>query len=233
MRGYLDSVETMGLVDGPGIRFVVFLKGCKLRCIFCHNPETWTFGNNPIEIDSDELLKKINHYRHYYQNGGGVTFSGGEPLVQDKFLLEMLKKCKMINLHTALDTSGVGNGDYEEILKYTDLVILDIKAYNEDDFYKITGFSNNEFNYFLKIAQKMNKELWIRQVIIPGINDTIEYILGLKEYLTKIKNITKIELIPYHTLGKAKYEMLNIEYKLKDKEEMNQEKLEELRKLLD
>ena len=114
MTGYIDSIETMGLVDGPGIRFVVFMKGCKLRCLFCHNPETWTM-NDAVSIDSEELLKRINKYHNYYTDGG-VTFSGGEPLMQPEFLIDMLKKCKMINLHTAIDTSGVGIGNYEEIL---------------------------------------------------------------------------------------------------------------------
>lgn len=232
MKGYIDSVETMGLVDGPGIRYIVFLKACKLRCLYCHNPETWTFDDS-IEMTSDQLIKRINNYRHFYQNGGGVTFSGGEPLIQDKFLLEMLKKCKMINLHTALDTSGVGVGNYEEILKYTDLVILDIKSYDEQEFFDLTGSTIDEFNKFLKIVQKMNKEIWIRHVIIPGMNDNKEHILRLKKYLSTIKNITRVDLIPYHSLGKGKYEMLNIDYPLKDVPDMDKEKLEDLRKFLD
>ncbi len=232
MVGYLDSVETMGLVDGPGIRYVVFLNACKLRCVYCHNPETWTFDNS-LKITSKELIKKINNYRHYYSNGGGVTFSGGEPLIQDKFLLEMLKECKKHNLHTAIDTCGVGNGDYKEILKYTDLVLLDIKSYDANEFLEITGSPMDEFNNFLNICQELDKEIWIRQVIVPNINDNEEYILGLKEYLSKIKNITKIELLPYHTLGKEKYKQLNIEYRLENTKDMDKERVESLRKLLD
>ena len=230
MIGYIDSIETMGLVDGPGIRFVVFLKGCKLRCLFCHNPETWNY-DNALEVTSEELLRKILKYKNYYTDGG-VTFSGGEPLLQSEFLLDILKKCKMVNLHTALDTSGVGNGNYEEILKYTDLVILDIKALDEENYKKMTGHSMDEFNNFLSVCQKLNKKLWIRQVIVPGINDSVEYILRLKEFIKKIKNVEKIELLPYHLYGVDKYEKLGIDYKLKDVKAMNIERCNELYDIL-
>lgn len=230
MIGYIDSIETMGLVDGPGIRFVVFLRGCKLRCVFCHNPETWNL-KNALEITSEELLRKILKYRHYYTDGG-VTFTGGEPLLQDKFLVDILKKCKMVNLHTALDTSGVGNGNYEEILKYTDLVILDIKGIEEESYQKITENSMDEFNNFLNTCIKMNKKLWLRQVIVPGINDTEEYILKLKDFIKNIKNVEKVELLPYHLYGVDKYSKLGIDYKLKDVPAMDTQKCNELYDLL-
>lgn len=230
MIGYIDSIETMGLVDGPGIRFVVFLKGCKLRCLFCHNPETWEL-NNALEISSEELLRKILKYKNYYTDGG-VTFSGGEPLLQAEFLLDILKKCKMVNLHTALDTSGVGVGNYEEILKYTDLVILDIKALDEESYKQMTGHSMDEFNKFLNVCQKLNKKLWIRQVVVPGINDSEEYILKLKEFIKKIKNVEKVELLPYHLYGVDKYEKLGIDYKLKDVKAMDIERCNELYDIL-
>ncbi len=231
MTGYIDSIETMGLVDGPGIRFVVFMKGCKLRCLFCHNPETWTM-NDAVSIDSEELLKRINKYHNYYTDGG-VTFSGGEPLMQPEFLIDMLKKCKMINLHTAIDTSGVGIGNYEEILNNTDLVILDIKAYTEDKYQYITGGRTmEEFNKFLNVCKTLNKKLWIRQVIVPGINDTEEYILGLKEYLKGINNIEKVELLPYHLYGVDKYKTLGISYKLDGVSPMDQERLSKLESIL-
>jgi len=232
VTGYIDSIETMGLVDGPGVRFVVFFKGCKLRCIFCHNPETWSMDDG-IKITSDELIEKIKKYQNYYVNGG-VTFSGGEPLLQSEFLIDILKKCKESGIHTAIDTAGYGNGNYEEILKYTDLVILDIKAYDDKEYSYITGCNKkiDEFNKFLDVCQKLDKKLWIRQVIVPGINDTEEYILGLKEYLKKIKNIEKIELLPYHKLGESKYEKLGIVYSLKGTNPLEKEKLNYLDKLL-
>lgn len=232
INGYIDSIETMGLVDGPGIRFVVFLKGCKLRCLFCHNPETWN-RDNSVEISSEDLIKRINKYHNYYTNGG-VTFSGGEPLMQPEFLIDMLKKCKMINLHTAIDTAGVGIGNYEEILKYTDLVILDIKAYTEDKYKYITGNVTNmdEFNKFLDTCQKLNKKLWLRQVVVPGINDTEEYMLGLKEYIKNIKNVERVELLPYHNMAIPKYEKLGINYPLIGVEPMDKDKLIQLEKIL-
>lgn len=232
VTGYIDSIETMGLVDGPGVRFVVFLKGCKLRCLFCHNPETWSITDG-VSITSDELIEKIKKYQNYYVNGG-VTFSGGEPLLQSEFLIDMLKKCKECGIHTAIDTSGVGNGNYEEILKYCDLVILDIKAYRDEEYSYITGCNKkmDEFNKFLNICQKLNKKLWIRQVIVPGFNDTKEYILGLKEYLKDVKNIDKVELLPFHQLGKEKYDKLEITYPFKEVESMSNDKIDELRKLI-
>lgn len=230
MIGYIDSIETMGLVDGPGIRFVVFLKGCKLRCLFCHNPETWNV-DNALEITSEELLRKILKYRHYYVDGG-VTFSGGEPLLQKDFLIDILKKCKKVHLNTAIDTSGVGIGDYDEILKYTDLVILDIKAIDEESYQKITGSTMAEFNKFLNTCLKLQKKMWIRQVIIPGINDNEEYILKLKKYLSNLENIEKIELLPYHLYGVDKYKKLGLEYRLKDIPAMDIEKCNKLYKLL-
>ena len=182
--GYIDSLETMGLVDGPGIRFVVFLRGCKLRCLFCHNPETLDY-KDCLKISSEDLIKRIHKYHVYYQNGGGVTFSGGEPLLQPDFLIDMLKKCHMINLHTAIDTAGVGIGQYEEILKHTDLVLLDIKAINEEKYLEMTGKPMDEFNNFVKVLNQSDCEVIIRQVIIPGINDNEEYIKELKEYVKK------------------------------------------------
>lgn len=230
MIGYINSIETMGLVDGPGIRFVVFLSGCKLRCKFCHNPETWK-ALDSLKITSEELLKKILKYRHYYVDGG-VTFSGGEPLLQPDFLIDILKKCKMVNLNTALDTSGVGIGKYEEILKYTDLVILDIKAIDEDSYKTITGSSMEEFNKFLDVCTKLNKKLWLRQVIVPGINDNEEYILKLKEFIKRIKNVEKIELLPYHLYGVDKYYKLGIDYELVNVPAMDIDKCNKLYNLL-
>lgn len=229
-KGYISSIETMGLVDGPGIRIVFFLQGCPLRCLFCHNPETWSKVGG-IEMTPREVVEKIKRYKNYFGEEGGVTFSGGEPLMQKEFLLETLKLCKQNNINTALDTSGVGV-DYEEILKYTDLVIWDVKAYEKEAYKKMTGLDINLSLDFLHTCQRLNKKMWIRQVIVPGINDTKEYILGLKEFLKDLKNIEKKELLPYETLGVHKYEKLNIPYRLKGIEPMNIERCNELNKLL-
>ncbi len=231
MIGYLNSIETMGLVDGPGVRFVAFLSGCKLRCLYCHNPETWTVKDSDIKITPQELVAKIKKYIPYYENGG-VTFSGGEPLLQKDFLLETLKLLKQENIHTAIDTAGVGSGKYEELLKYVDLVILDIKAIEEKDYKYLTGQDINTFYQFLEVCQKLNKKLWIRQVIVPGFNDTQEYILKLNEFLSQIKNVEKVELLPYRTLGIEKYNKLGIKYPLENVKDLSNEKINELTKYL-
>lgn len=233
MKGLINSIETLGTLDGPGIRFVVFLQGCKLRCLYCHNPETWNINSNDaIEISPQELVEKVEKYKNYYGEDGGVTFSGGEPLLQPEFLLECLKLCKEKNIHTCLDTAGFGFGDYEEILKYTDLVILDIKAVEESEYKKITGQKMQKFFEFLNIAQAMNKSLWLRQVIVPGINDDKDHILKLKQFANTIKNVEKVELLPYKTIGVHKYKSLNLKYRLDGVEELSQEKLDELNSYL-
>ena len=226
----IDSIESFSTKDGPGIRTVIFFNGCKLRCLFCHNPETWLKKDDNITVE--ELYNKIIRFKPYYNKTGGVTFSGGEPLLHDKFIIELSKKLKQENINVSLDTAGVGLGNYEEILKYIDLVILDIKDYSKDGYFKITGHKIEEFNDFLDVVQRMNKKLWIRQVIVPGINDNKEYILGLKEYLDKIKNVEKIELLPYHTMATGKYQKLGIDYKLKDTPDMDIEKCKKLEILL-
>lgn len=231
MKGKINSIETMGLVDGPGIRVVVFMQGCRLRCLFCHNPEMWDNSYNML-MTPEELLAFIQKYQNYFGNNGGVTFSGGEPLIQEEFLLEALKLCKQNGIHTCLDTSGVGNGNYEEILKYVDLVIYDIKALDNDSYKKMTGKNIEESLYFLDVCQRLNKELWIRQVIIPTINDNEEYILKLKHFISKLNNVKKVELLPYHLLGVQKYDKLGLEYKLKNISVMNKKRCDELYKKL-
>lgn len=232
-EGYIHSIETMGLVDGPGIRVVIFMQGCPLRCIFCHNPETWK-GKINKKVTSKEIVDEVRKYRPYIEMGGGVTFSGGEPLFQSEFLLEMLKMCKKSGIHTCLDTSGTGydNKYLDEILKYTDLVILDIKAIDEDNYKKITGKDMKEFEYFINRLSLSNNKLWLRQVIVPTINDNEEYILKLKEYINKFNNVEKVELLPYHSMSKQKYEKLKIKYRLDGIDDMDKVKLENLEKVL-
>ena len=232
IEGNINSVESMGLVDGPGIRYVVFLQGCKLRCLYCHNPETWDINRKCESVTPTELIKKIIRFKSYFGNDGGVTFSGGEPLLQPEFLLECLKLCKKNNINTAIDTAGVGFGEYDEILNYTDLVILDVKAVDKEEYKKITGLNMDAFNKFLSDCIRLNKKLWIRQVIVPNLNDTKESVLKLKNFVSKLKNVEKIELLPYKTIGVSKYKDLNIKYRLENVPEMNEEMCENLQKLL-
>ena len=230
MVGYVNKIESMGLVDGPGIRTVIFMQGCMLRCIFCHNPESWSFKGG-TKYTPLELVNKISRFKPYYGEDGGVTFSGGEPLGQPEFLLETCKLLKKENINICLDTSGVGT-KYEELLDYIDLIILDIKHMTPKGYEMITGAKMDKFQKFLETVQRKNKKLWLRQVIVPGINDTKEYILQLKEYISKIKNVEKVELLPYHTMGVGKYKDLNIKYKLDGVPPMDNLKCKELEKIL-
>lgn len=231
MYGKINSIETMGLVDGPGVRFIVFMQGCPLRCLFCHNPETWDINGKSTSYTPTELVKKILRYKPYFKNNGGVTFSGGEPLMQKQFLLECLKLCKKENIHTCIDTAG-SIPNCEEILKYTDLVLFDIKGTNKDNYKKMTNFNIDTSLEFLKTCQKMNKKMWIRIVIVPGINDNEDYINELIKIIKPLKNIEKVELLPYHTLGVNKYKELNIKYKLEGIPDMDKDKCNLLEKKL-
>lgn len=229
IKGRIHSIETMGLVDGPGIRVVVFFQGCKLRCTYCHNPDTWN-ENNGTEYTVEEVVSKIKKFKSYFQtSGGGVTFSGGDPLRQPEFLLEVLKACKAEGIHTCLDTSGVGFGDYEEILKYTDLVLYDVKHLTEKGYLDLTGFKMDETNKFLEAVRKNQTKLWIRQVVLPGQTDSDEYIKNLKEFVDSLDNVEKVELLPYHLLGKNKYENLGMKYRLDGVPAMDKEVCKKLK----
>ncbi|MCT4634465.1 MAG: pyruvate formate-lyase-activating protein [Firmicutes bacterium] len=220
MQGRIHSFESMGLHDGPGIRSVVFLKGCPLRCSYCHNPDTWVETDGD-KISSDELLNKVKRFAHYHKSsGGGVTVSGGEPLLQGKFLKDFFKKCKDEGIHTALDTSGVGLKEkYNELLDYTDLIILDIKHWNPDGYLDITGISMDAFNDFINtIKVKYKGDIWIRHVVVPGISDDKKSIEELEKYINDLglRNVKKLELLPFHNMAKEKYDKLNIDYTFKD-----------------
>ncbi|AGK95239.1 pyruvate formate-lyase-activating protein [Clostridium pasteurianum] len=232
IRGRIHSIESMGLVDGPGIRTVIFFQGCRLRCAYCHNPDTWNTSGGE-EITAEELLKKILRFKPYFErSGGGVTFSGGEVLLQPEFLVEVLKLCKENNIHTTIDTAGYGEDNYEEILKYTDLVILDIKHVDEKGYENITGKGKKDLNEFLKALENTSTKIWIRHVVVPNLTDSKDHIKKLANIIKNIKNVEKVELLPYHTLGINKYEKLGIDYRLKDIEAMDREKCKELEKYL-
>lgn len=228
IRASIDSIETFGLVDGPGIRVVVFFNGCKLRCKYCHNPEMWT--KKAENYSPQELVEKIKRYKSYFKDNGGVTFSGGEPLVHSKFIIETAKLLKQENIHIALDTSGVGLGDYNEILPYIDLVILDIKHTKPLGYKELTNLEINESEEFIKELNKSNIPVWIRQVIVPGIMDNYEYIDSLINYLYKINNIKRVDFLPFHRLGREKYLSLGLTYPYEDKPEMDKEECNKLYK---
>ena len=228
MKGSVASIETFGLVDGPGIRTVVFLNGCHLRCKYCHNPEMWNTGD--LNYTSDEIVEKVLRSKPYFNNGGGVTFSGGEPLLQKEFLIDVCKKLKQHDIHVALDTAGIGDGDYEEILSYVDLVLLDIKHITRDGYRDITCKDYlDRFFLFVDVVNQMNKEVWIRQVIVPGVHDNSSYIKDLSSFIKKhISNVRRVDFLPYHKLGSEKYEKLGLYYPYKDLPEMDKTRNDQL-----
>lgn len=230
MIGRISSVETMGLLDGPGIRIVIFMQGCGLRCKFCHNPETWE-KNKGKEITVDELVNIVEKYKNYFGDDGGVTFSGGESLLQSDFIEQCILKLKKNNIHTCIDTAGFGN-NYDKVLELVDLVLYDIKALDKDKYKVLTGQDISITQKFLSDCQKLNKKMWIRQVIIPGYNDSIEYMDELANYISKLKNIEKVELLPYRTIGIDKYRKLNINYPLEGILDMDKNKCNKLNEYL-
>lgn len=228
--GSINSYETMGLVDGPGIRTIVFLNGCPLRCKFCHNPEMQILLDDNTSVE--EVVNKVLRSKPYFKNNGGVTISGGEPLLQDQFVLELCKKFKKENINIALDTSGIFNKNVEEILELVDIVLLDVKGINKEMFLDITQRDFfDKYLEFINYLNKSNKEVWIRQVIIPKVNDNKEYIKELSKFLKdNIKNVKRVDFLPYHKMGDEKYLRLGIENPYKDKKEMDKDKCDMLYK---
>lgn len=227
----IASFESMGLVDGPGVRFVVFLQGCPLRCAYCHNPEMWNFNEKKQQYSAEEVFAKIKRYVPYFGKDGGVTVSGGEPLMQQQFVEELFALCKQNGIHTCLDTSGSVEVT-SDVLDYTDLVVLDVKAIDADQYKDLVGLSNANFCKFVKLCQEKNKKMWLRQVVVPNYNDTKESVEQLKEFAKTLKNVDKIELLPYHTMAVKKYQQLGIAYRLQGVADMDKEKCKQLEQFL-
>ena len=233
IKGRIHSIESMGLVDGPGIRVVVFFQGCALRCKYCHNPDTWA-PNLGDEYTAEELVAKIKRFKPYFEkSGGGVTFSGGDPLRQPEFLLEVLKLCKAEGISTCLDTAGYGLGDYDEILKYTDLVLYDVKDITREGYKNVTLMEMDETLNFLEAMKRNNTKMWIRHVVVPGMTDGEEHIKALNEYIKTIPNVEKVELLPYHLLGVNKYESMKLKYPLEGLDAMDKKVCNEYYNLID
>ena len=232
--GKIHSIESFGTVDGPGIRFVIFMQGCMLRCKYCHNRDTWDTCKGTL-ISSDELLDKIERYKSYIlPSGGGVTISGGEPLLQAKFLITLFRELKSRNIPTAIDTSGMVDltDDIKELLSLTDLVLLDIKHINDEKSKELVGFSNKKELEFARYLSNNNIPLWIRQVIIPGITDNEDDLIELKNFINSLQNVQKIELMPYHELGKFKWENLGIKYELEGVPSATAEDIKRVKEIL-
>jgi pyruvate formate lyase activating enzyme len=215
VKGKVHSFETFGTVDGPGIRFVVFMKGCPLRCKYCHNRDTWSAENAQL-YTAEEVMTEVRKYRNFIDSSkGGVTVSGGEALIQPQFVLELFKKWKEEGLHTAVYTSGYVDVEYaKEVLEYTDLVLLDLKHADALKHKELTGVDTGKIKRFTQYLCDINKPVWIRYVLIPGYTDDEEDLLAAYEYLKNFTNIEKIEVLPYHSMGKIKWDNLNVEYPL-------------------
>ena len=222
MKGRIHSFESLGTVDGPGVRFVVFLQGCNMRCKYCHNPDTWCVSSG-TEHEAPDIVKRFLRNKEFYESGG-ITVSGGEPLLQLEFLTELFKLCKQSGIHTCLDTSGsifdINNErrvmQIDKMLKYCDLVMLDIKHSSESEHLSLTGHSLKPSLDLAEHLSAMGKQMRVRHVLVPGITDNKEHLARLGKFLGTLSNIEKIEVLPYHTMGVVKYEGLGIDYPLKD-----------------
>ncbi|MBR2467177.1 MAG: pyruvate formate lyase-activating protein [Clostridia bacterium] len=231
MTGYVHSIQSLGTLDGPGVRAVIFTTGCPLRCIYCHNPDTWKKEAGEV-FSSSELAEKVLKLYPYIKNGG-VTFSGGEPCVQAKFVTEVAKILKARGLHIALDTSGaVDNEDTDKLLELVDLVLLDVKFTSSEAYKLNTGADLAGVLRFLEKLEALGKDVWIRHVVVPGINDTEEDIRALSKILEPYKCIKKTELLPFRKLCLEKYEKLGIPFPLRDTPEAEQKRISELEELL-
>lgn len=232
--GKIHSFESFGAVDGPGIRFVVFFQGCGLRCKYCHNRDTWP-TNAGIEYTSKELIAKISRYKNYFTvSGGGVTLSGGEPLLQQDFLLDFIPELKKLGIHVTIDTSGNFplTDKIKKIIDLTDLFLLDIKCINDDICKDLVGVSNKLELEFAKYLSEINKDVWIRQVLVPGITDHEDDLLKLKEFLSSLNNVKKVEILAYHDLGKFKWENLGCNYELEDVQNATTEDIARAKRIL-
>ena len=229
--GKLHSIETFGALDGPGIRTVFFLQGCPARCMYCHNPDTWNEDEGE-QVTVGEVVSRARRGRPYYGENGGVTFSGGEPLLQADFLIEAMDALRRDGITSAIDTSGTYFDDRSETaIAHCDMVLLDIKHIDPAKFEELTGREQGTLRLLIDAINRKEKPVWIRQVIVPGFNDDEEYIHRLNGFLLRIKHIKKIELLGYHNMAEPKYDKLGIKYRLKGVKPMDSKSLEKLSKL--
>ena len=238
MIGRVHSFESFGTVDGPGIRFVVFLQGCPLRCQYCHNPDTWKAGGE--EHTAEDVATRVLRYKNYFGEKGGITVTGGEPLLQIDFVIELFKILKEKGIHTCVDTSGITfNPDcpesvrkHEALLQVADLFLLDIKHIDDEACKKLTGHSNKNTLAFAKFLSDHGKKMWIRQVLVPNITDSETSLEKTREFLDTLQTVEKVEVLPYHTMGVVKYEKLGLEYPLKGVEAPTKESVEKAKRIL-
>ena len=232
MIGHIHSTESFGAADGPGVRFIVFMQGCHMRCRYCHNPDTWKMDGGD-EVTVDEILKLALRFKPYWGKDGGITISGGEPLLQIDFVIELFKKAKELGINTCIDTAGNPFtkeepffSKFEELMKYTDLLLLDLKEINPARHKDLTGFDNSNIIEMAKYLSEINKPVWIRHVLVPEHSDFDEDLDALGDFIDTLSNVDRVEILPYHTLGKFKWENLGIPYTLESISPPSAERIE-------
>lgn len=238
IKGAIHSIETFGSVDGPGIRFIVFLKGCNLRCKYCHNVDTWDPHSEDMRT-ADEILDFAERYRSYWGEEGGITVSGGEPLLQIDFLIDLFKKAKERGINTCIDTAvqpftkeDPFFSKFEELMKYTDLLLVDIKHIDREEHIKLTGLPNDNIKECFEYLDQIGKPIWIRHVLVPGITDNDDYLRETRKFIEKFSNIKRIDVLPYHSMGQMKFKELGIPYQLEGVESPTTERVENARAIL-
>ena len=229
----VHSIESFGTVDGPGIRFVLFLQGCHLQCKYCHNRDTWSMNGGEYK-SLDDIFEKIMKYKNYIYPNGGVTVTGGEPLLQVKFLIELFEKLKKENIHTCIDTSGMValTPDIKKLLSLTDLVLLDIKHIDSEKCKNLVGFNNDKELAFAEYLSNNNIHMWIRQVLVPGYTDDEQDLLKLKDFISSLNTVDKVEILPYHDMGRYKWEKLGLKYELDGVRIANDDDVKRAKKIL-
>lgn len=232
MIGHIHSTESFGAADGPGVRFIVFMQGCHMRCRYCHNPDTWKMDGGD-EVTADEILKRALRFKPYWGKDGGITISGGEPLLQIDFVIELFKKAKELGINTCIDTAGNPFtkekpffSKFEELMKYTNLLLLDLKEINPARHKDLTGFDNSNIIEMAKYLSEINKPVWIRHVLVPEHSDFDEDLDALGDFIDTLSNVDRVEILPYHTLGKFKWENLGIPYTLENISPPSAERIE-------
>lgn len=230
----IHSFESFGTVDGPGIRYVIFLQGCHLKCKYCHNRDTWDM-NGGFYSSLDEIMNKIDNYKNYITPNGGVTVTGGEPLLQVHFLIELFKRLKEKNIHTCIDTSGMVDitDDIKLLLSYTDLVLLDIKHIDPAKCKELVGFSNEKEINFAKYLSENGIDMWIRQVLIPGYTDDENDLKKLRNFINCLDTVKKVELLPYHDMGKYKWKKLGFNYELENIKAPTNDEIKKAKEILE
>lgn len=239
MKGYIHQLESFGCADGPGSRFIIFFSGCQMRCLFCHNPDTWNMQKGTL-YTAEELLSQAETCKEYWGKKGGITVSGGEPLLQLDFLLELFTKAKERNINTCIDTAGgpfTKEGEwfktFQKLMQVTDILLMDIKHINEDEHKKLTGQSGKNIIEMFRYLDQINKPIWIRHVLTPGITDNDEFLTQTRDFIRTLHNVKRVEILPYHGLGAIKYKDLNIPYPLEKTESPTQERVLNAKKILE